>query len=497
MNPRVEPAISTQLSAIDVHRMTWNTKAIRLLAVLDAVAVVLAVVVAQQLRFFNDRAVLPISGYAFVSYTLFSTLLALAWWIALWGGGARNPRLLGAGNDEYANVVKSSLWLFAVLIILSFAFGLNLARGYLLIAAPVGILLLLVERWSFRVWLVKRRASGKALIRALIIGDASSSAHLVHTLDGAWNYGYTPVGVHLAGLPENRSLAEDLSVPVTGYSADPEEIMEVAHQYAIDVVAVSTGHRLDPDQMRKLGWLLSDEHVGLMMAPALTDIAGPRFHTQPLNGLPLIHVGTPRMRGAAAVTKRLLDILAAGAGLLAISPILLVLALMVKIDSPKGPVFFSQERVGYRGERFHMHKFRSMVPNAEELKAQLMARNEGNGVLFKMANDPRITRVGRFMRRYSLDELPQLWNVFVGDMSLVGPRPPLPSEVSQYEEDVHRRLLVKPGITGLWQVSGRSNLSWEESTRLDLYYVENWSVLGDLLILAKTARAVVGSDGAY
>ncbi|SQC29681.1 Putative colanic biosynthesis UDP-glucose lipid carrier transferase [Rothia kristinae] len=174
-----------------------------------------------------------------------------------------------------------------------------------------------------------------------------------------------------------------------------------------------------------------------------------------------------------------------------------MLALLVKADSPGGPVLFRQERVGYQGEPFRMLKFRSMVPNAEQLKAQLMERNEGNGVLFKMADDPRITRVGRFMRRYSLDELPQLFNVLRGDMSLVGPRPPLREEVEHYEQDVHRRLLVKPGITGLWQVSGRSDLSWEESTRLDLYYVENWSVLSDLLILLKTVRAVVAKDGAY
>ena len=211
--------------------------------------------------------------------------------------------------------------------------------------------------------------------------------------------------------------------------------------------------------------------------------------------MPLIHVHTPRIEGMQALIKRAIDVVASGLGLIFLAPLLVPVALLVKKDG--GPIFFLQERVGYRGTPFHMIKFRSMVTNAEELKKELMDRNEGNGVLFKMADDPRITKIGKFIRKYSIDELPQLWNVFIGDMSLVGPRPPLPSEVEQYEEDAYRRLLVKPGITGLWQVSGRSNLSWEESIRLDLYYVENWSVMRDIVILFRTVRAVFAKDGAY
>lgn len=480
----------------DVHRMTWPAKAGRVLAVTDALCVAAAVFTAQSLRFQNDAALLPIlSGW--LSYTIPSLIIGIAWWVALWLGGARDCRILGAGNDEYRAVIRSSLWIFAGIAIVCYAFSVSLARGYVLIAAPLGIVLLLLSRWCFRLWLVRRRRAGRALMRVLVIGDQHSSQHLVQALRGAHNFGYTPVAAYLAGSPEGTQLPQHPDFPVVGYHPDPEEILEAVEAQAIDTVAVSTGHKLTPQDMRRLGWLLADEHVGLVMAPALTDIAGPRFHTQPLNGLPLIHVSTPRMQGPAAATKRVVDILASGLGLVLVSPLLLLLAVLVKLDSPSGPVLFSQQRVGYQGEEFAMLKFRSMVPDAEELKAQLMAQNQGNGVLFKMADDPRITRIGRFMRRYSLDELPQLWNVFRGDMSLVGPRPPLRSEVAQYEEDVHRRLLVKPGITGLWQVSGRSDLSWEESTRLDLYYVENWSVVGDFLILAKTARAVVGSSGAY
>ncbi len=232
------------------------------------------------------------------------------------------------------------------------------------------------------------------------------------------------------------------------------------------------------------------------MAPALTDIAGPRIHTQQVAGLPLIHVTTPTLEGGQRVAKRLFDVLAASILLLLTAPVFVVAGLAVKITS-QGPILFRQERVGIQGRHFQMLKFRSMVVNAEQRLSELEAENEGNGVLFKIKDDPRITPLGKILRRYSIDELPQLANVFAGSMSLVGPRPPLPKEVAGYERDVRRRLLVKPGLTGLWQISGRSDLSWKDSVRLDLYYVENWSLAGDVVILLKTARAVVHSSGAY
>jgi exopolysaccharide biosynthesis polyprenyl glycosylphosphotransferase len=227
------------------------------------------------------------------------------------------------------------------------------------------------------------------------------------------------------------------------------------------------------------------------------DVAGPRIHIRPVAGLPLVHVETPRYEGAARAVKRGFDIVASASGLLMLAVPFLIMASAVKMDG--GPVFFRQERVGKNGNRFRMLKFRSMIPDADKQMAALsvVERTEGNEVMFKLANDPRITRVGGFLRRYSLDELPQLVNVLRGDMSLVGPRPPLPREVEQYEAHVNRRFLVKPGITGLWQVSGRSDLDWETSVRLDLFYVENWSLTRDMQILAKTLTAVLRSDGAY
>jgi exopolysaccharide biosynthesis polyprenyl glycosylphosphotransferase len=248
--------------------------------------------------------------------------------------------------------------------------------------------------------------------------------------------------------------------------------------------------------IRRLGWELENSNTELILVSRLTDVAGPRIHLRPISGLPMVHVDLPQYSGFAHAVKRVFDVLVAGLLLLVLSPLIAAIAMGVRLTSP-GPVLFRQERVGAHGGRFAMLKFRSMVTDAEARLAELHDLDEGNGVLFKMKHDPRVTPFGLVLRRYSLDELPQLWNVLVGDMSLVGPRPPLPSEVDRYEADVNRRLLTKPGITGLWQVSGRSDLSWDESVKIDLYYVENWSITGDLVILLKTARAVLASSGAY
>jgi len=234
----------------------------------------------------------------------------------------------------------------------------------------------------------------------------------------------------------------------------------------------------------------------VLVSSAITDVTGPRIHLRPVAGLPLLHIEEPELTGARRLMKGMLDRSLALTGVLCALPLFVGLALAVRLTS-KGPAFFRQTRVGVDGKEFTMFKFRSMVVNAEELKAKLEAQNEGKGVLFKMEKDPRITRVGAFLRKWSLDELPQLFNVLNGTMSLVGPRPPLPSEVAQYETDVHRRLMVKPGLTGLWQISGRSDLDWDESVRLDLRYVENWSLAMDLIILWRTVFAVLKREGAY
>jgi exopolysaccharide biosynthesis polyprenyl glycosylphosphotransferase len=261
-------------------------------------------------------------------------------------------------------------------------------------------------------------------------------------------------------------------------------------------VAVAASGELTASRLRRLGWQLEGTEIDLVVTPALADVAGPRIHTQPVAGLPMIHVEAPEFRGGRKVVKALFDRALALTALLLVSPLCLVVALAIKLTS-RGPVLFRQARVGRGGREFHVFKFRTMVAGAHAMRDLLADRNENDGLLFKIRNDPRVTRVGRWLRKWSLDELPQLLNVLFGQMSLVGPRPPLPEEVARYDGDVARRLLVKPGITGLWQVSGRSDLSWEDGVRLDLYYVENWSLAADLVILCKTVGAVLGQRGAY
>lgn len=409
---------------------------------------------------------------------------------------SRQSRVLGSGADEYKRVAAASLWLFGLIAIFSYVFRFDTARGYVGIALPFGLAGLLLARWLLRQHLSVARLEGQSMSRLLLLGGHSAVAHLASSLVRVKHAGYQPVAAYVPGGVPEQGVEVESGLTVIGHKPDIASIIGAIETCQADAVAISAGVQLHPQTIRHLGWELAARNIGLIMAPALTDIAGPRIHTQQVAGLPLIHVTTPTLEGGQRVAKRLFDIVVSGTLIFISSPVLMILAILVKIDSP-GPILFKQERVGIEGAPFRMLKFRSMVVDAEQRLEELSGQNEGSGLLFKIKNDPRVTRVGRFLRKYSLDELPQLFNIFAGTMSLVGPRPPLPREVEAYEHDVRRRLLVKPGLTGLWQVSGRSNLSWQDSVRLDLYYVENWSLAGDLVIILRTVRAVFFSTGAY
>lgn len=430
------------------------------------------------------------------AYAFFSLVLAFGWWIMLGVWGSREPKVLGSGADEYKRILTASMWLFASVAILSYALRIDTARGFVGLAFPVGVLALLAGRWLVRQHLAIDRKNGRSVSKLLIIGSPQSAEHLANSLKGAPAAGYLPVSAHLPGAADDfRNLAL-LSVPVAGVEAGFDGILGSILAAEVDAVAISAGAALPPSDLRRLGWELAARDIGMILAPALTDIAGPRIHTQPVAGLPLIHVSTPKLTGGKKVAKRAFDIVGAGTLVLLLSPVFLVVGLMIKATSA-GPIFYSQERVGLRGTVFKMRKFRSMKVNAdEELMALLKAQQSVEKPLFKIQNDPRVTTVGRFLRKYSIDELPQLLNVLGGSMSLVGPRPQRLAEVALYDDAAHRRLYVSPGMSGLWQVSGRSNLSWEESIRLDLYYVENWSLMADFVILFKTLKAVTMGTGA-
>jgi exopolysaccharide biosynthesis polyprenyl glycosylphosphotransferase len=429
-----------------------------------------------------------------LSYTAISVVLVVSWLTMLGAFGSRSYRVLGTGPQEYKLVLDASVRLFGLVAIIAFLFKIELARGYILIAFPLGVLTLLLSRWIWRQWLGVQRLRGEYSSRVLIVGSESSALHLAKELARQPMAGYLVVGACVPARAVAGQLG-DTSIPVF---VNLEYLGAAMETSGADTVVISSSEDLSPEAVRKISWGLEPGRQHLVVAPSLTDIGGPRIHTRPVAGLPLIHVETPRYTGSKQFTKRAFDLIAASVLLVLLAPLLGVISLMVRLSSP-GPVLFRQRRVGINGARFDMMKFRSMVTDAEAMLESLRSQQgrEGNTVLFKMANDPRVTPVGRVLRRFSLDELPQLFNVIKGSMSLVGPRPPLESEVDQYDPHVHRRFLVKPGITGLWQVSGRSNLSWEDTVRLDLYYVENWSITGDLVILWRTFKAVVGRSGAY
>ncbi|MCP2032148.1 exopolysaccharide biosynthesis polyprenyl glycosylphosphotransferase [Okibacterium sp. HSC-33S16] len=444
-----------------------------------------------------DSAALGVSGSrgeVEIGYTCISVCIVAAWMAVLGIYGTRTDRVVGVGVSEYKLIANASVRLLGIIAILAFLFKVDLARGYILMSFPLGLAFLLLSRWMWRQWLGAKRRLGSYSSRVLLVGSEDSVVHIARQLARQPEAGYQVVGACVA----SGRVADTLpgtSIVVSGNLSDLDDALETT---GADTVIITSSDELPPERVRELSWSLEPGRQHLVVAPTLTGIAGPRIHTRPVAGLPLIHVETPRYEGRKIFTKRTLDVLFSGVLLILLSPVFLAVAILVKLSSP-GPVLFHQARIGIQGKQFRMLKFRSMIFDAEQRLGSLgpAARSEGNEILFKMKDDPRVTTIGRILRRFSLDELPQLLNVFEGSMSLVGPRPPLETEVSSYDEHVHRRFLVKPGITGLWQVSGRSNLDWEESVQLDLYYVENWSLTGDLIILWRTVRAVLSSEGAY
>jgi exopolysaccharide biosynthesis polyprenyl glycosylphosphotransferase len=474
---------------------SWTRSYVRRLAVSDAVAIVGSIAVAQLVRFGADPATLR-SELVVYSYTAVSAVLILAWFSALILSRSREPRVLGTGVEEYRRVARATTALFGTVAVVSYLLKLEVARGYLAVALPLGLLSLLLMRLLWRKWLIKQRSEGRFVSTVVVVGSHSTAAAMAKEFERMPAAGYRVAGVCVPGWGTGKGhsvIVDGHPVPVLG---DETAILDALEATGANVVAVSNTEYLGTGGMRALAWQLEAVDADLVVAPGVVDVAGPRLQIHPVAGLPLLHVDRPQYRGAVKSGKLGLDLIGAVIWLLLLWPLFLVVAILIKVDS-RGPVFYRAERIGLNGEPFTMIKFRTMVVDAEQRRIALVGRNEGAGPLFKMRHDPRVTKVGRWLRRLSIDEAPQLINVLLGQMSLVGPRPPLRSEVASYSGEVHRRLLVKPGITGLWQVSGRSNLSWEESVRLDLFYVENWSLIQDLVIIGRTIGAVFKSTGAY
>lgn len=474
-------------------RATWAASYAWKLRVTDSL-VIAFVLSSAYLLWFGVGLEVALGPAQFLNFLLTGIVLLVIWTLDLEFSRTREMRVFGAGAVEYRRVLQSTLRAFGALAIVMAVLHMDISRGFFALAFPLGAVLLLSSRWTWRRWLARQRRAGNCLTNVVILGNSEDVGYVIGQLRDNLAAGYKVVGVALTTLDEKLELKPPwYKIHVMSTLADIGRVVGVTGAQAVIVAGPLPG---GPTAIRELGWRLEDLSTELVLASNLTNVAGPRIHFRPVEGLPLMHVELPQYSGGKHLVKRTMDVFLSVVALLILLPVLLVLTVIVRLDS-HGPALFFQDRVGRNGNAFKMVKFRSMVIDAEEKLAVLAEQNQGNGVLFKIPNDPRITRCGRWMRKYSLDELPQLWNVLIGEMSMVGPRPPLKTEVDNYEKPAHRRLLIKPGITGLWQVSGRSDLEWGEAVRLDLYYVENWSLTGDIIILWRTFKAVYQSTGAY
>jgi exopolysaccharide biosynthesis polyprenyl glycosylphosphotransferase len=410
--------------------------------------------------------------------------LVVLWPIALYARGCYDTRFIGVGPDEFNRILMGTVLLFAVLAGISYLMKSEVSRVYVFISLPIGVVLVMAERWTLRRLLYRDRAAGRACYRTVVLGSPARIEELTAELTKDAYAGYLVVG---SAAPPAAGLAA-----LDAWLLSVDELLRGTQA---DAVAVTPSAHLDTEVVRRLSWQIEGRGIDLLVAPALGDVAGPRVSMRPAAGVPLIHLEEPGLSSAQRIAKRTLDIVGAIGGLVLLSPLLLVIALLVRAGSP-GPVLFRQWRVGKNGATFPILKFRTMRADADGEREHLRRAAGGASPAFKLPADPRVTRAGRVLRRWSLDELPQLVNVLRGDMSLVGPRPHPIDDVSRYGHHDFRRLLAKPGMTGLWQVEGRSTLDWTESVQLDLYYIENWSLSGDLVLLVRTFRAVLDGRGA-
>ncbi|UCZ60887.1 sugar transferase [Mycolicibacterium phocaicum] len=476
-------------------RPVWQHVLARRVLMTDTAAVVLAVLFAQWARFGRESAYAPAASAYF---TMYSVLLASLWLGALSLYHARSGPILGSGIEEYRRVVAASFWTFGAVAIVALLSRVDIARGYLAYAFPLGTCGLLLGRKLWRRRVRARRLAGDCQTRVLAIGDRQAVAVLADALMNDPGDGFVVVGAGVPGEPGSRGdliTVGDTVVPILGDEIDALDAL--GDTCAADTVALTDAEHFGCSGIQRLTWRLEERDVDLVVSPGLLDVAGARLAMTPVAGMPLLHVEPPQYRGAKRFQKKAFDFGFALAALIGTAPLLLLAAIAIKLTS-RGPVFYRAERIGLDGKPFTMIKFRSMVVDAEARLSDYLASNDiDGGVMFKMREDPRVTPIGRVLRRYSIDELPQFINVLKQDMSVVGPRPPLRREVESYNGDIKRKLLVKPGVTGLWQISGRSNLSWEKSVRLDLSYVDNWSMTTDVGIILKTVGAVARAEGAY
>ncbi|CAN5141249.1 sugar transferase [soil metagenome] len=489
--PSTSPVVRVPAGVFE--RASWQRRYAAGLRVTDTVVVCATVGLAHWARFGlnSDPA-----GYPRYFVATFSVLFAVGWLYALASFRTRSPRVIGHGFDEYRRVISASFWTFGAIAIVTLLLQADIARGYLAVALPTGAVGLVVTRNLWRRYIANRRSAGRYRTSVLLVGDVDTVVETGAEMTKDPRDGHRIVGVAVPGYGdpcgENVTIG-GRQIPIIG---GEERVVEAIHACGADTVTIAGANSFGSGGIRRLAWELEPMGVDLVLATGVADVALSRLVMRPVAGLPLLHVEKPQYRGTKRIQKRAFDVVFALTAVIVASPILLLAAIAVKMFD-RGPVLYSAERIGINGEPFLMYKFRTMVQDADAQLTGLLSENESDGALFKIRHDPRVTPVGSILRKFSIDELPQFFNVLRSEMSVVGPRPPLRREADTYNCDVSRRLLVKPGLTGLWQVSGRSDLAWSDAVRLDLSYVDNWSMVGDLLIVLKTVGAVLERKGAY
>ena len=458
--------------------LNWKPNLRKNISIIDFISLLFAVALILTLRFPQTWQG-ELSAYEIRNIFL-ALLVLVSWLFFLWFNGSRDTNILGFGADEYKRLINATLFSFTSIAFISYIFKLEISRAFILLVFPFGLITLFISRRMLRRRLLKARSEGRYLSKVLLL-HAGENDPVESRLSIASHAGFDVV--YKVQTLEGSKL-------------DFKQIVAKAIDNNCDQIMVGQSAIISATELRKLGWALEETSIDLIVAPAVTEIAGPRLKVSNVEGLPLLHLEQPVFSGVSRVTKRLLDLVLSVIGLIVISPFLLIVALMIKFYD-RGSIFYTQKRIGQNNKEFSVYKFRTMYEGSHEQRGKVMAETNKDPRLAKDPQDPRVTKPGLFLRRWSIDEIPQIINVLKGEMSLVGPRPPLAEEVSQYEKSEKRRLLVKPGLTGLWQVSGRSELDWEDAVRLDLYYVENWSLTLDILIIIRTAAAVWRGEGAY
>ncbi len=467
----------------------WHRPYAAILLLLDIGAALMASLVAK--TFLTDKAEFGFEQNPGLLNMAAFVLLPTVWLLSLWGHGGYDRRYLGNGTDEFKRVVRASWTVMAIVAFTAFAAGIQVSRTAVGVALLGGLLFVLVLRYLARRGLqFVRTRFNLAVHRMLLIGTLQEALEVHQAIARDPASGLVPVGIHLI---EGYAPRPSTVTPVPVHAG--RDILSLVRELNADTIAVCGSASAEPVELRRLAWQLEGTGIDLAVAPQLTDIAGPRVHIRPIEGIPLLYVEEPKLSGLGWLFKNVIDRVLALVALILLLPFFPIVALAIKLSDP-GPIFFRQPRIGREGKMFKVWKLRTMYIDAEERQATLDDQNESDGLLFKIKNDPRVFKVGKWLRATSIDELPQILNVLSGEMSLVGPRP-LPADDGDFLGDVRRRLLVRPGITGLWQVSGRSDLSWDDAVRLDLYYVDNWSLVLDLHTLWRTIGVVVFRKGAY